>query len=81
MNLVFADSEEQAEVCARSFVCTRSTMHSLKQTNSPFLHKITVKCFGKNFPVEVKIHGFFHPEAVDCQKNLLQNVTAVLEFS
>lgn len=70
MSLVFADREEQAEVCARSFVCTRSSrMHSFKQTNCPFLHKISVKCFGNNFSLEVKIDGFFHPEVVECQKN------------
>lgn len=67
MNLVFSDREEEAEVCAGSFVCTRSSrMHSFKRTNSPFLHKISVKRFGKNFSLDVKIDGFFHPEAVEC---------------
>lgn len=69
-DFIFADREEQAEVRAGSFACTRSSgIHSFKWTNSPFLHKTTVKCFQKNFSVEVKIHGFIHPEAVECQKN------------
>lgn len=82
MDLVFADREEQAEVCAGSFLCNRSSrIEFFKWTNSPLLHKITVKCFKKNFSVEVKIDGFIHPEAVECQKNWPQNGMEVLGFS
>lgn len=32
----------------------------------PSCIKTSVKCFGKNFSLDVKIDGFFHPEAVEC---------------
>lgn len=81
MNFFFPDRGEQGEVCAGPFICIRSSrIRSFKKTNSPFLRKNTVKCFGKNFSVGVKIDRFFHPEAVECQKNSLQNVTVVLWF-